>query len=165
MKPKRKSKKNLTNASVVLDSILSRRNLKNKIGEYKSLEVWDDVVGETIALNAQPVSIKKGCLKVVAANHGWLQQLQFLKEDIRKKLNRELKKETIKEMYFVVGEIAEKHEKPGRFSDKMKKITISDDERRSISDMLQGVEDKELRSAIRKILIKKAKRDKLEEDG
>ncbi len=160
-----KPKKNLTNASKILDSILSGRNLKKKIDDYKSLEVWDDVVGDMISLNAQPLTIKKGCLKVVVSNHGWLQQLQFLKEDIRKKLNHELQKETINEIYFIVGEVRKKPEKPVMVADEMKKITLSDDERKSINDMIQDIEDTDLKRALRKTLTNKAKRNKLNKLG
>lgn len=160
-----KPKKNLTNASKILDSILSGKNLKKKIDDYKSLEVWDDVVGDMISLNAQPLTIKKGLLKVVVSNHGWLQQLQFLKEDIRKKLNHELQKETINEIYFIVGEVRKKDEKPVRVADEMKKITLSADERKSINNMLLDIEDTGLKRALRKTLTNKLKRNKLNKLG
>ncbi len=157
-----KQEKSLTTASTILDSILSGRNLKKRMEEYKSLEVWDDVVGDTISLNAQPLTIKKGLLKVVVSNHGWLQQLQFLKEDIRKKLNCELKKETINEIYFIVGEVGKRDERPIRFSDVMKKITLSDEDRKSINEMLRDIEDKDLKRVLRKTLTSRAKRDRFD---
>ncbi|MDY6903617.1 MAG: DUF721 domain-containing protein [Thermodesulfobacteriota bacterium] len=50
--------------------------------------IWEDVVGETVARNAQPVSLNGNTLIVHVTSSAWNQQLQFLKSDIIRQINQ-----------------------------------------------------------------------------
>ncbi|MGH7782854.1 MAG: DUF721 domain-containing protein, partial [Candidatus Binatia bacterium] len=74
----------------VLDQSLKRFDLSQRLDEYGVWPVWNDVVGKTIARNAQPEKIRNGTLFVKVASPVWMQQLQFMKEMIVEKINQRL---------------------------------------------------------------------------
>jgi len=94
---------------VPLESILSRAlqraNIDINPDLFKLWTRWPDLVGPTIAENAKPAVIKKGMLIVHVTSTPWIQQLQYLKEDIIEKLNRELGEERIEDVRFKIGPI------------------------------------------------------------
>jgi hypothetical protein len=89
----------------VLDKSLKRFELAARLDEYGVWPVWNDVVGKTIARNAQPEKIRNGTLFVKVSSPVWMQQLQFMKEMITEKLNQRLKGELVRNIFFVVGKI------------------------------------------------------------
>ncbi len=89
----------------VLDQSLKRLDLAQRLDEYGVWPIWNDVVGKTIARNAQPEKIRKGTLFVKVTSPVWMQQLQFMKEMIADKLNQRLDCEAVKNIFFMVGRI------------------------------------------------------------
>jgi predicted nucleic acid-binding Zn ribbon protein len=62
--------------------------------------VWDEVAGETIARNAQPLWVKDGRLRVKVSDPIWLQELSFLEETMRNKLNERLGRKAVQKIEF-----------------------------------------------------------------
>lgn len=91
----------------VLEKSLKRFELATRLDEYGVWPVWNDVVGKTIARNAQPEKIRNGTLFVKVASPVWMQQLQYMKEMIAEKLNRRLKSEVVQKIFFVVGRVGD----------------------------------------------------------
>jgi hypothetical protein len=91
--------------SDVLDQSLKRLDLHQRLDEYGVWPIWNEVVGRTIAQNAQPEKIRNGTLFVKVSSPVWLQQLQFMKEMIADKLNQRLKTAAVKNIFFMVGKI------------------------------------------------------------
>jgi predicted nucleic acid-binding Zn ribbon protein len=100
------AKKNQPMESVgaVLDQSLKRLELAQRLDEYRIWPIWNDVVGKTIARNAQPEKIRNGTLFVKVTSPVWMQQLQFMKELIADKLNQRLNCEAVR-TFFMVGRI------------------------------------------------------------
>ena len=48
---------------------------------------WTEIVGEAVAQNAEPTSLKRGVLRVRAASPGWAQELTYLAAEIRARAN------------------------------------------------------------------------------
>jgi predicted nucleic acid-binding Zn ribbon protein len=91
--------------SDVLDKSLKRLDLTARLDEYGVWPIWNDVVGKSIARNAQPEKIRNGTLFVKVSSPVWMQQLQFMKEMITEKLNQRLKETIVKNLFFMVGRI------------------------------------------------------------
>jgi predicted nucleic acid-binding Zn ribbon protein len=89
----------------VLGKSLKRLELAPRLDEYGVWPVWNEVVGNPIARNAQPEKIRNGTLFVKVASSVWMQQLQFMKELITEKLNQRLGTVVVKNIFFVVGKI------------------------------------------------------------
>jgi predicted nucleic acid-binding Zn ribbon protein len=66
-------------------------------------EVWEEVVGPTIANQARPSWIKDGRLRVKVSDPIWLQELKFVEGEIRGKLNKELGRNAVERIEFRVG--------------------------------------------------------------
>jgi predicted nucleic acid-binding Zn ribbon protein len=60
-------------------------------------------VGPAISRNARPSWIKNGKLKVRVSDPIWLQELEFVEESIREKLNTKLGRKAIDRIEFRIG--------------------------------------------------------------
>lgn len=89
----------------VLEQSLKRLDLGTRLDEYGVWPIWNDIVGTTVANNAQPEKIRNGTLFIKVSSPVWMQQLQYMKEMIAEKLNQRLGSTVVKNIFFVVGRI------------------------------------------------------------
>ena len=87
----------------VLFSVLKKRGLTSKLEENALMKLWPKAVGPQIASKTQPDCLRNGTLFVKTISSVWVQQLHFIKEEIRSKLNELSGKSAIKEIRFLVG--------------------------------------------------------------
>lgn len=86
-----------------LAGVLSRFDPHGRMRVFRVFDVWDEVVGPAIAERATPLRVRDAVLVVGVANHAWMQELVFLKEDIRARLNEQLGAPLVRELQFVLG--------------------------------------------------------------
>ncbi|MDP2861495.1 MAG: DUF721 domain-containing protein [Desulfobacterales bacterium] len=67
--------------------------------------LWDDVVGEAVAKNARPAGFKGKILLVHVGSSVWIQELQYYKKDMIRKLNEALGKELVSDIKFKIGPV------------------------------------------------------------
>ena len=89
--------------SEILLSILKKRGLASKIEENALLQLWPKAVGPQIILHTKADAVKNGILFVKTISSVWVQQLHFMKEEIRQKLNQFAGKNIVKDIRFSVG--------------------------------------------------------------
>jgi len=134
----------------VLNKSLKRLELAPRLDEYGVWPVWNDVVGNPIARNAQPEKIRNGTLFVKVTSSVWMQQLQFMKELIAEKLNQRLGTPVVKNMFFLVGRVetdaAEAEDLPAAQSSPEPREPEIDEE------FLNSVTDPEIRQAFKRLL-------------
>jgi predicted nucleic acid-binding Zn ribbon protein len=141
----------------VLDKSLKRMEMSTRLDEYGVWPIWNDIVGTTIARNAQPEKIRNGTLFVKVTSPVWMQQLQYMKEMIAEKLNQRLKTAIVKNIFFVVGRVnAETVEIE---SQSPPSATTVPDARPS-EDFLESVRDPEIRQAFKRLLKGYSKRQR-----
>lgn len=87
----------------LLSDTLRGTPLERRLAEARIWEIWDRVVGQQIAAQARPNTIRDGVLTVQVASAPWMQQLNFLKPEIRERLNRELNAELVRDIYLKAG--------------------------------------------------------------
>jgi predicted nucleic acid-binding Zn ribbon protein len=133
----------------VLSHSLKRLELTPRLDEYGVWPVWNEVVGKTIANNAQPEKIRNGTLFVKVSSPVWMQQLQFMKEMIADKLNQRLKGEVVQTIFFMVGRVDAPALEPPTDAPKSDSSEAS---RQVNEEFLQSIEDPEIRDAFRKLL-------------
>ncbi len=161
MKKNFRKKSTPQNISGILNSLLVSRKIKKRIDDCKAMDLWDSVVGEKIAARTEPFALRDGVLKVFVADHGWLQELQFLKEEIKDRLNEALGKDSIGSLYFKLGPVKEKEGVEPSLTEQLRKVTLTKKEKEEIAALVDKVENKEIKEAIKKVLTKEAKRKKL----
>jgi len=140
----------------VLDKSLKRLELAPRLDEYGVWPVWNDVVGNPVARNAQPEKIRNGTLFVKVTSPVWMQQLQFMKELITEKLNQRLGTPVVKNIFFVVGRVeadaAEAESQPTAQSAPEPREPEIDEE------FLKSLTDPEIRQAFKRLLRSHARR-------
>jgi predicted nucleic acid-binding Zn ribbon protein len=98
-------KESMTSLKDILQGLLSSSNLKFNPADAEIWEVWDDVVGPAIAEHAQPSNIAKKRLRVHVAEPIWLQELEFVADTIKKKLNARLGRNAVDKVIFRLGSL------------------------------------------------------------
>jgi hypothetical protein len=141
----------------VLEKSLKRLDPSGKLGEYGVWPIWNEMVGDTIARNAQPEKIRQGTLFVKVSSHVWMQQLQYMKDTIADKLNQSLGGEVVKNIFFYVGEVAMPAlAKPG----KLPAVRVAEPPPSLDEATLSSVGDPEIRRGLRKLFAARARRAK-----
>lgn len=99
------TRRSTARAGAVLRDLVARLELRERLQEYSVWPVWTEVVGELLASKAEPIRIEHGKLFVRVASSTWMQELQFLKEEIRERLNRRVGAPIVSDLFFVLGRV------------------------------------------------------------
>jgi predicted nucleic acid-binding Zn ribbon protein len=99
-----------------LATVLRRVDPDRRLRPFRLWTFWVDEVGETIAAQARPVALRAGVLTVAVSNHAWMQDLQFLRQDIVRRLNERLGEPLIEEIFLVLGTVEGNQRKSERQS-------------------------------------------------
>jgi predicted nucleic acid-binding Zn ribbon protein len=105
---------------------------------------WLSLVGQTIASHTSPDIIRGSTLHITVDTPQWIHHLSFYKHDICEKL----KPYKISEIRFKRGRLPEREDSGQEVTDR----TLTDEDIRSIENMVQGLEDKELRQRFQSLL-------------
>ena len=102
-----KTKKNspLTHISESLTKIITRLNKTPNTKLKEVWDTWDDITKGPVSDNSKPAAIRGDALYVNVSSSPWLQQLQFLKDDLLEKLNNNSKNVTFKKIIFKIGRV------------------------------------------------------------
>ncbi|MFZ2398172.1 MAG: DUF721 domain-containing protein [Smithella sp.] len=148
---RRKQQTQLQSIGEVLFSALKKKGLNLKIEENALLKLWPKAVGPQIASKTQPDCLRGGILFVKTISSVWVQQLHFMKEEIRDKLNKLAGKNVIKEIRFLVGHTPVQI-KSGENVSSTKKIVLKERDKKMIADCTAALADHELASIFKRIM-------------
>ena len=154
----------------ILDNVLRRFGYDKKMREQYALFLWNDVVGEHVARNAQPTQVVNGKMSVIVNDTIWLTELNFLRREYIEKINETLGAEVITDIEFKIGEVEQHVQSPHmkkKTTDKqtptIDEIELTDEEQARISQAVADVDDAELQEILRGIFTNQSKRDKWQE--
>jgi predicted nucleic acid-binding Zn ribbon protein len=102
----RKQRKDFVHIGNIIGDVLKQFRSASDGELTRVWHIWDEVVGGTIAANAQPVAFKGDLLLVHVTSSAWIHELQFLKADIVSRLNAALGKPMVSEIKFKIGPFA-----------------------------------------------------------
>jgi len=140
----------------ILGKTLRSLEIDLPLKAYSIWGAWEEIVGETIALQARPRVIRNRILFIDVSHSTWMQQLQFLKPNLIKKMNTFIGEPYIQDIRFGLGKIpmpARRSETGPTWQDE----SLSEGTLKEIDELLQGVGDEGAKSALRAVLIKGAK--------
>ena len=83
----------------VLRHALERLPVARRIADHAVWTHWNAVVGATLALHARPHRLRNGILFVAVDSPEWMQELQFLKYELRDRLNARLGRDAIRDVF------------------------------------------------------------------
>ena len=145
----------------ILDKSLKRLDLSPRLDEYGVWPIWNDIVGATIARNAQPEKIRNGTLFVKVSGATWMQELQYMKEMISQKLNQSLGREVVKNIFFFVGKLdAEAVKSKSQGSSPSSPSSPAPPQLEFAEEHLRSIKDTEIRRALRRLFTAHARKEK-----
>lgn len=59
---------------------------------------WPQIVGDDVARNAEPTSLKEGVLRIRTSSPTWATEMSYLATDIRERVNKAVGKELVREI-------------------------------------------------------------------
>ena len=92
-------------AAAILRTVFPDIAEPEKLRVYRVWEIWPKVVGVANAHGAQPTKFRNGKLFVTVFHPALMQELQFVKGRIRKRLNHYIGADLISQIYFVRGSV------------------------------------------------------------
>jgi len=93
----------LTTLGEALRAALSRLPSGLELASFPIWTDWADVVGATIARHARPRRLRRGVLVVEVEGAEWMHELQYLKQELRGRLNDRLGRTAIREIFLVLA--------------------------------------------------------------
>lgn len=100
-----KKNSSLAGTTEVLQSLFEDRNspLSEPFLRWKLWKKWPDFVGPTVAEVTEPVGFRRGTLFLWVRNSSWMQQLLFLREQIKVSINEKLGRKAIRTISFTLN--------------------------------------------------------------
>lgn len=69
---------------------------------WKLWKKWSEFVGPTMSGVSEPVALRNGVLSVWVKNAAWMQQMVFLKSQMRQTINQKLGEDLIREIHLTM---------------------------------------------------------------
>ena len=123
---------------------------------HSILRRWKEIVGESVALQAQPRSIRNRILFVDVSHSTWMQQLHFLKPTLLEKINAFLGESHIQDIRFKLGKISPAPSNSPR-TRRWQNESLDEKILERVETLVQKIDDEEVKGGLREILIKGAK--------
>ena len=147
----------------ILEDTLKSLGVRTTMKGYSLWGAWREVVGDSIASNAQPSAIRNRILFVEVSHPTWIQQLQFLKPTLLEKINRFLKEPFIQDIRFKLGKIPSLP--PSSRGSAWQEEELDRETIEQIETLLQKFEEAETRETMRDVLVKGAKLERCRKKG
>jgi predicted nucleic acid-binding Zn ribbon protein len=146
----------------ILFAALKRKGLGARLEENALMKLWPKVVGPQIAAQTQPDSWRAGTLFVKATSSVWVQQLHFMKDDIRRKLNELAGSMVVREILFTVGHRPAPRNTPHHaFISGI--VALHDRDRKMIAECTEKLADPELAKIVKRVMKAEISRRRLAE--
>ena len=148
--------KNPQSLHSILEKTLKALEIDVPLKTYAIMGAWKEIVGEPVAIHSQPCSIRNQILFIEVSHPTWMQQLQFLKPTLLEKINHFLGESLIQDIRFRLGKISPTLPAPPKApslkDEKLDKATLN-----RIENLLQEIDDKDVRRNLKDVLVKGAK--------
>ncbi|HUN56338.1 MAG TPA: DUF721 domain-containing protein [Smithella sp.] len=141
----------------VLFSILKKRGMSSKIEENALIKLWPKAVGPQITSKTKPDCLRNGTLFVKTISSVWVQQLHFIKEEIRDKINQQYGKSAVNDIRFLVGH-TQAQEKEDESIYAAKKTMLTKRDKEMIAGCTDALADQELAAILRRVMQKEISR-------
>jgi hypothetical protein len=140
----------------ILGETLKSLDIDVPLRSYSIWGAWKEIVGESVAHQTQPRSIRNRILFIDVSHPTWMQQLQFLKPTLLEKINTFLREPLIQDIRFRLGKISQAIPALSKAhslkDEKLDHVTLD-----RIESIIQKIEDQEVKKSLRNVLIKGAK--------
>ncbi len=146
----------------ILEQTLKGLDLEGPLKGYSIFRAWEEIVGESIAAQTRPRAIRNEILFIDVSHPTWVQQLQFLKPVLLQKINDFLGEPRFNDIRFRLGKIPQRDSsssKAGAWRDE----ALQEGRVKRLEELLQSIDDEEVRKGLREVLLKGAKLEQFRE--
>jgi len=143
--------KAVSRAGDVLADLVQRLDFRDRLREHAVFTVWAEVVGDLLAAKTEPARIEDGKLFVRVANSTWMQELQFLKDEIRGRLNHRLGAAVVRDIFLIQGAAKRR----GRKDAPVKNHPVDET---AIAALIPAMDKPEVEAALRRLARARARR-------
>jgi hypothetical protein len=91
-KVKKGAKMDYQSIGDIVPKTFANHGMQRDFYQWKVFSIWNATIGKPIAQFAQPTKLFRGTLTVAVKNSTWMQELQFMKQEMIDRLNREISK-------------------------------------------------------------------------
>jgi len=144
----------------ILFSALKKRGVPVRLDENALFQLWPKAVGAKIAAQTQPDGLRSGTLFVKTTSSVWVQQLHFMKEEIRQKLNELSGKTAVREIHFTIG-YTPALKNTGRSAGSSPTTALKDRDKKMIAECTETLADRELAEIVRRVMKKEISRRRM----
>lgn len=88
----------------ILDRLLKRLEIDQKIDEGKALGLWAVAAGDRLAGVTRAATVVRGRMTVECRSPAWANECRMLKAKLIQKINQKLGRQVIVDLVFKVGE-------------------------------------------------------------
>ncbi|HMB15028.1 MAG TPA: DUF721 domain-containing protein [Pelovirga sp.] len=163
---KRPRLKQAQSVNTLLKEMLAKPGLGEQINRHQAWLVWDKIVGNQIAARARPLRLRKGVLEIAVDHPVWMQQLQMMKTQILAKIQEQVPKAGITDLYLRKAGHAATTAPPmttPQKSPRLEEVKLSAAERSHIDHLVKDIENPELQQELRRFFSLQAKLHKKRE--
>lgn len=139
----------------VLESTLKGLEIDLPLRAYSIWGAWAELVGNPIASQTKPRVIRNRILFLDVSHPTWVQQLQFLKPTLLRKINTFIGEDFIEDVRFRVAKIPAPTAASAT-SLRSPHAHLPEETLKRIEGLLQGIADGEVRKVLGRILVKGA---------
>ncbi len=147
----------------LLKEMLAKPGFGQQVSRHEAWLIWDKIVGSQIAARARPLRLRKGVLEIAVDHPVWMQQLQMMKAQILAKIQKQVPKAGITDLYLRQTHHsvnAETKVPPQLTSPPLEDIKLSNAERARIDHLVHDIENSELQQELRRLFYLQAKLQK-----
>lgn len=134
----------------VVEEVLQSLGQGGRVPETRIMCSWEEIVGDQIASHSFPFHLRDGILSVAVYSAVWLNQMNFFRDEMARKVNCYLGDELVFSVRLFL------HGKPGWLPRKRSRApsaeSLSQEDRQTIEEACGQVNDPELKSILRRVL-------------
>ena len=145
-------------AHILNQSLKGFPNLEKRKLEGRVIEGWNDLVGSTLSRHSLPECVRGKTLFIRVSDPIWMQQLQFHKPLLMKKIQEMVGEGIIQDIHLRMGTIPPRMEGEKGPAPARKRLTKK--KKGEIEKALSPVNDQELRERLRRLFSKASKFDR-----
>lgn len=95
-----RQKKDPRHIALIVEEVCDRLGMTEACEQYKALQSWKDIVGDTIAAQTTIERLTQGQLHVRVKNSVWRMELNFRKKELAEKMNALSGTTVVREIIF-----------------------------------------------------------------
>lgn len=133
---------------------MGRLGLKKQAAQWKVVQLWPQIVGDSLAKIARPLRVIQGALYVATSSSSWANELDFRKTEILSLIKEHLGETGIRDIRFqsTAWKVIDNDAKP------TKKLSLGASDAKRIQAIAEKIEHPAVRQAFEKVLIQHALR-------